>query len=58
MDRQYPLVARPSYVSLIPGGPQDFPEDPKLEEYRQRQQRIRDRALGIQRSKRRPREET
>jgi hypothetical protein len=30
-----PTVSRPGYVSLIPGGPQNFPEDPKLEALRQ-----------------------
>lgn len=52
MDHQYPLVARPSYVSLIPGGRQDFPIDPKLEVYRQKLQRVKARALHL--FKRRP----
>lgn len=30
-----PSVARPSFISLIPGGPQEFPNDPLLEAIRQ-----------------------
>lgn len=49
-----PICTRPSYVSLIPGGRQDFPIDPKGQAYRDQVAKEKAKQQGIQRVRRRP----